>query len=596
MDRNTVTATVLITLILFGWLYFFQPPPPPPTSDVASEDSLVADLPDEVAVQDADVAPAADTTLGASTGEARLVTVISDLYTATFSTKGGTLVSFKLNDYDKANRAAAVQLVDSTLAGALSLEFTTPRSRNVNTRSLFFTPSFAGDTLRVAGDSTLLAFEANLAGGVLRQTFVFKPETYELGWRIDRENSAAFMTADGYDAVWSGAIPYAEESKEEEVRRAGAYARSGGSVEYVTLLGDATADQTLTGLVDWTAIKSKYFVSVLIPSQPTAAAVIEGERTGDADDPLVQEFYQMRLEMPASSTTDAYRLYLGPMEYSRLAAYDLGLYDMVDYGYDFLEFLTRPIARFIFIPFFTLLGTFISNYGIIIILLALLVKLVTHPLQRTAYRSMGKMRKLQPQMQAIKEKYGDDPQKQQQAMMSLYKEAGANPLGGCLPMLLQYPVLIALWMFLPQAIQIRQEPFLWASDLSAPDAILHLPFSIPLYGNFVAGFTLLMGLSLVVQMRIQMRSQPPNPQMQAFVYIMPVMLFVFFNKQAAGLSLYYLCYNVLSAFQQWWINKQMDNEPDPVVKPPQAKSPVAPRTARKSKPALASDNGRARRR
>lgn len=596
MDRNTVTATILITLILFGWLYFFQPPPPPPRSSAAVQDTLTLEE-EEVSVTEApEMQVTADTTLGAAAtqGEARLITVDADLYTATFSTKGGTLVSFELKDYKKADTESPVQLVDTSGLGALALEFTTPRNRNVDTRALYFDPSFAGDTLRVTGDSTVLAFSAQLSGGTLRQAFVFTPESYEIKWLIEQENSAAFMTPDGYDVVWDSSIPYAEESKEEEIRRSGAYGRSGGDVESISVVDDAQVDQTLTGLVDWVAVKSKYFVAVLIPSRPTAAAVLEGERDGAIDDPAVTEHYRVRLEMAATQGADVYRLYLGPMEYNRLASYDLGLYDIVDYGYDFMEFMTRPIARFIFIPVFTLLGTFISNYGLIIIIFALLIKLVTHPLQRASFRSMGRMRKLQPQMQAIKEKHGDDPQKQQQAMMSLYREAGVNPLGGCLPMLLQYPILIALWMFLPQAIEIRQEPFLWASDLSAPDAILHLPFTLPLYGNFVAGFTLLMGLSLVVQMKIQARSQPPNPQMQAFIYLMPLMLFVFFNKQAAGLSLYYLCYNVLSALQQWWINKQIDNEPEPSLKKPLAKSPVAPRTPRKK--AALSANGRTGRR
>ena len=594
MDRNAVIATVLITVILFGWLYFFQPPPPPPTSEAAVEDSLLVE--EETAPAAEVLAADVDTTLGVATqGEARLVTVESDLYTATFSTQGGTLVSFQLKEYLKADRTTPVQLVDSSALGALSLHFTTPRSRNVDTRRLFFEPSFAGDTLRVVGDSATLAFEARLGEGLLRQTYTFKPESYELGWRVDQENGASFMTRDGYDVVWSGAIPFTEESKEEEIRRSGAYGRSGGDVEEVLLASDAAVSQTLTGRVDWVAVKSKYFAAVVIPSRETSAAHIEGVRDGAMDDPDVTEDFTVRLEMPATQTADAYRLYLGPMEYDQIKGYDLGLYDMVDYGWDFFESITRPIARLVFIPVFTLLSTFISNYGLIIIIFALLIKLVTHPLQRASFRSMARMRKLQPQMEQIKEKYKDDPQKQQQAIMGLYREAGVNPLGGCLPMLLQYPILIALWMFLPQAIEIRQQAFLWASDLSAPDPILLLPFNIPFYGNFVAGFTLLMGLSLVVQMRIQMRAQPANPQMQMFVYVMPVMLFLFFNKQAAGLSLYYLCYNVLSALQQWWINREMEKEPArPVDGKAKAKPAAKPRTPRKQ-PAVAA-NGRTRRR
>ena len=145
--------------------------------------------------------------------------------------------------------------------------------------------------------------------------------------------------------------------------------------------------------------------------------------------------------------------------------------------------------------------------------------------------------------------------------MKMYKETGVNPLGGCLPMLLQYPIIIALWQFLPQAIEIRQQGFLWAADLSAPDVILSLPFTIPLYGDFVSGFTVLMGLSMIVQMRLQ-GNMSANPQAKIFTYVFPVMIFVIFNRLAAGLNLYYLCYNVLSAAQQKVINRQLEKHPE----------------------------------
>jgi YidC/Oxa1 family membrane protein insertase len=264
------------------------------------------------------------------------------------------------------------------------------------------------------------------------------------------------------------------------------------------------------------------------------------------------------LPRPENGTHD-YRLYIGPMEFFRISSYDLGLYGMVDYGWDSFEWVTRPFAQFIFIPVFEFLGNIFGNFGIVIIVFAVLMKIVLYPLTKSSYESMARMRELQPKMEAIKEKYADDPQKQQEAIIRMYKETGINPLGGCLPMLAQYPVLIALWQFFPSALEIRQQSFLWADDLSAPDVILNLPFTIPLYGDFVAGFTLLMGLSLVVQMRLQ--SQPAtNPQAKVFTYVMPIMLFLFFNRLASGLSLYYLVYNVLTAIQQKFINERMEKK------------------------------------
>src|SRR5690606_17303820 len=193
-----------------------------------------------------------------------------------------------------------------------------------------------------------------------------------------------------------------------------------------------------------------------------------------------------------------------------------------------------------------------------IILFAFLVKLVLYPLTKSSYTSMAKMREVQPEMEAIKEKYGDDPQKQQEAMMRMYREAGVNPLGGCLPMLLQYPILIAMWRFFQSTLVLRQEGFLWAQDLSAPDPILHLPFHIPLYGAFVAGFTLLMGVAMIAQIKIASPSGGAvSGQQKVMMYVLPGFFFLFFNRFPSGLSLYYLGFNIFTIVQQRLINKNL---------------------------------------
>jgi len=307
--------------------------------------------------------------------------------------------------------------------------------------------------------------------------------------------------------------------------------------------------------------KNKYFAAVILPDEPARGAELIGERFGETDSQDLRHVFSAGLALPRPVQTDAFRLYLGPIEISRFKQYDADLYDMVDYGWDFFETVTRPLARFIFVPTFNFLATLLPNYGLVIIVFSILVKLVLYPLTKKSFTSMAKMRELQPRMEAIKAKYTDSPQKQQQAMMKMYKETGVNPIGGCLPMLLQYPIIIALWQFLPQAIELRQQGFLWAADLSAPDVLFSLPFDIPMYGDYVSGFTALMGMSMVVQMRLQ-ASPSANPQAKMFMYLMPVMIFVIFNSLAAGLNLYYLCYNVLSAAQQKLINSSLQANPE----------------------------------
>ncbi len=568
MDRNTVIATILIGIIMMVWLYWMAPQPVPESEgpelgqvdSVAQPPPVVEAAPDVRRPSPPPSQPRDSVFAGALAGSEQQVVVTNNLFEAVFSNRGGTLRSFTLKNYERADHTSPVQLADTTKLGSLGMIFTSPASHSVDTRQLYFKADTQRDTLRIVDTPQQLTFEARLGEGTLRQVYTFKPNTYEVALRIEQENASAYSTFEGYDLVWYGGVPFSEDDAQQEANRAGAYARSGGEVEDIGLAKDAFEEKSLRGRVDWVAVKSQFFTAALIPSGETEGAEILGERTAEPGDPAFWEDYEVSLQMPPSQGADEFRLYVGPMEYYRLSRYDLGLYGMVDYGYDIFEWMTRPLAKFVFIPTFRYLGRVLPDYGIVIIVLALLMKIVLYPLTKASFRSMAKMRDLQPQMELIKEKYADNPQKQQEAMMKMYKETGVNPLGGCLPMLLQYPVIIALWQFLPQSIEIRQQGFLWAADLSAPDKILSLPFEIPLYGDFVAGFTLLMGLSMIVQMKIQMASTPSNPQTKIFTYVMPVMIFAIFNKFASGLSLYYLCYNIFTAGQQQWINRTIARE------------------------------------
>lgn len=570
MDRNVLTATVLIAIIMVVWLTWMAPAPPPPRQDqAAASDSTVEQMDSQEFVEqgDPDVGSvqglAADdsTFVPGQDGDIRTIEVENNVYRAVLSTQGGTFTSFELKQYTVAGAERYVQLVDSTKGGALGLLFTSPGSRNYDTRAFIFEANTAETSIQVADAPVSLSFAAEVGGGEIILSYTFNPDSYEIGLEVQQPGASSFSTREGYELVWNGGVPFSELDHETSSQNTGAFARTGGSVEDVLLNSDPYDELSLRGEVDWVAVKNKYFTVVVMPQQPTRGAELIGERVGEVSDAYGRHDYLASLLMPAAGAeADTYTMYMGPMVYGNLNDYDLDLYDMVDFGWDFFEVITRPLARFIFIPAFTYLGT-IMPYGWVIIVLALLIKLVLYPLTKTSFKSMAKMRELQPRMEAIKEKFADNPQKQQEAMMKMYKETGVNPLGGCLPMLLQYPVIIALWQFLPQAIELRQQGFLWAADLSAPDFILSLPFSIPMYGDAVAGFTLLMGISMVFQMKLSMTNQN-NAQAKIFTYVFPVMIFLIFNRLAAGLNLYYLCYNVLTAAQQKVINKQIQDNPE----------------------------------
>ena len=524
--------------------------------------------------------------------EARIIQVETDLYTARLSDLGGTIVGLELKEYQQFDQTSLVQIIDTTIAGALGIEFQSPDGRNIDTRNLVFSTARIADQIDVLSAPEELIFETQLASGTLSLAYTFVPGSYEIGLRVSHRNPSAFQSADGYELVWNGAIPFSEDihNRQEEVNKVGAYARSGDEVDGINLNRNAESGTTLRGNVAWMGIKSKYFGAVVLSSRLADEAELWGERIGDADDPNVVVDFRTSLFMgQPNADADEFALYLGPMDYRQIRKYD-GVYRMVDYGWDAFEWMTRPLATILFIPAFNLLSSVISNYGLVIIALCLGIKILLFPLTRSSYKSMARMRELQPKMQEIREKYKDDPQKQQQATIKMYRETGVNPLGSCLPMLLQYPIIIALWQFLQQSIEIRQQGFLWATDLSAPDSILALPFALPFYGDFVAGFALLMGASMVLQMKMQ-STAAAGMQGKIFMYVMPVFLLVIFNRLPSGLSLYYLCYNIFSVLQQKLMStgsKEKDEKPKALSrghKPPKnaLKTPARPRSRAKKR-------------
>jgi YidC/Oxa1 family membrane protein insertase len=296
------------------------------------------------------------------------------------------------------------------------------------------------------------------------------------------------------------------------------------------------------------------------PETKATGSVIRAELTGEPTEETTRHSYAttLRWRIPDSNVAE-FHMYMGPLEYYQITRYEKAAYDMVDVGYSWINWFSKPFVKFLILPVLTNLGLWLGNMGLAIIVFSILIKIILHYPTKKSFESMAAMRELQPEMKAIQDKYKDDPAKQQQATMDLFKKAKVNPLGGCLPNLLQLPVLITLWRFFSNAIEIRGEAFLWAEDLSAPDVILQLPFSIPFLGDHIAGFVLLMTASMVWQMKISGQGGAANPQMKIFTYVLPVMLLVMFNNFASGLSLYYLLYNLLSIGQQYMINKKIDH-------------------------------------
>jgi YidC/Oxa1 family membrane protein insertase len=257
---------------------------------------------------------------------------------------------------------------------------------------------------------------------------------------------------------------------------------------------------------------------------------------------------------------------MGPMDYDIIKGFDRGLDHVMSLG---AAWIIRPIAEYVMIPIFQFLHMIIPNFGVVIIVFAIIIMAATYPLTRSSMRSMRKMQKLQPLMEEVKEKHKDDPQKANAAVFNLYKEYGVSPAGGCLPVILQMPVLFALYAVLRSNIGLRQATFiLWIQDLSIPDTVIHLPFTIPFFGiTALSGLALAMGLATFFQQKQTLT----DPRQKSMVYIMPVMLTLVFNSLPAGLNLYYFVFNILSIGQRLWMNHGSKDEPLRKVDPKKRK-------------------------
>jgi YidC/Oxa1 family membrane protein insertase len=262
--------------------------------------------------------------------------------------------------------------------------------------------------------------------------------------------------------------------------------------------------------------------------------------------------------MHQSNESIPLQIYFGPNHYETLSAYNMELERMIPLGWG----IFRWVNKYAVIPIFNWLDNSITNYGIIILIMTLIIKMVLAPFTLKAYKSQAKMKVLKPEIDKINEKHKDkDPMKAQQETMALYKKTGVNPLGGCIPMLLQMPILFALFRFFPASIELRQKSFLWADDLSSYDSVLNLPFEIPFYGDHVSLFTLLMTVSTILYTRMNSQmSGPQMAQMKWMMYLMPIMFLGFFNNYAAGLSYYYFLANMVTFGQQFVMRKYFIDE------------------------------------
>lgn len=486
----------------------------------------------------------------------------NDALRLTLSSKSGSITRAELKKYDTEyspnedeKRLGKVVLFEGDKN---AFSFRMPLPQEISTSELFFEPKQINDsTVRM-----LLTISPESFWGI--EYVLPKGENYVVRMRIIQQNMAPIVQSNnrrlGID--WHQDLKRQEQGRMFEERNSALYYKfAGGSVEHLSESKNDTEEREAK--VRWIAFKNQFFSSILVSKRPFQTADFNSEVIKGADylksmtaTASVND-YDWNVQVPAE-----FDLFLGPNLYPLLSSLDGKVVADEDMNFTRLIPLGWSIFRWIntgiIIPIFNFLGSFISNYGIIILILTLFIKLILFPLTFKSYKSQAKMRILAPDIKAINDKYPgqDNAMLRQQKTMELYSKAGASPFSGCLPMLLQMPILFAMFSFFPSAIELRGQSFLWAHDLSAPDAIISWSGNIPLvteyFGNHISLFCLLMTVTNIVYTYINMQNQPGQmPGMKWMMYLMPVFFMIFFNNYAAGLSYYYFLSLLITIIQTY---------------------------------------------
>ncbi len=496
-------------------------------------------------------------------GEEQFITVTTDKLEITLSSHGGRIVDAKLRDY-KTFDSLPLPIVSKELTHDLFFEFVNKQtSQQVISRDLYFT-SADWREINISGDETKeLVLTAQVGEGqTLQQVYTFHGNTYDLGYSIKMNGMKPYLKNRYYELKWKAEIPKTEKDIKLQRQKTQLVYMQVDDLERIGGMSDDPEEEQVKGDANWISYKSQFFSHALIAKGEPMHSPRFTLTTPVESQEVVKEMYaDFQLDLPTTEeSSHDFVMYMGPNEFKTLKSYKVGLQKEMDLGYLFISQIN--IGTIYVFKFFE---RYISNYGLIILIFAILIKLIVFPLTYKSYVSMAKLRVLNgtPEMKELDEKHKGDPQKQQVEKMAIYRKMGVSPLGGCLPMLLQWPILISMFFFFPQSIELRQKAFLWAHDLSTYDSIMELGFPIPGYGDHVSLFTILMAISIYVYTFFQQKSQPTNaamPFMKYLPYIFPIIFVVFLNNYASGLSWYYFAANIISIIQTTSIRASLNDE------------------------------------
>ena len=469
-----------------------------------------------------------------------------------FTTRGAQPYSVKINDY-KTYDSTDLYLIKPDMS---QMGISIFAGENINTKDFVF-------NVAEHDDSTIVMQLPFAGGGYIQQKYWLTEGSYMV------QNELSFVNMDGViprnvsmlDIDWSVIIPRLEKGYKNEKQYSKLDIYYSGDKKPEEIGRGRDADDRIDTRFKWFAFQQQFFSAIMTAGNEFESADLSVKYFAE-DDPsrnLMACNARLRSDFKAGSdnVTIPYEFYFGPNDYRTLKSYDQKYEKIIPLG----GWLVGWFSRLVIIPCFDFLGRFISNYGLVILLMTLLIKLIISPLTIKSYKSSAKMQVIKPEVDKLNQKYPHekDAMKKQQAMMDLYQKAGISPMGGCLPMLLQMPILFAMFRFFPASIELRQQKFLWADDLSAYDSIWDFGFNIPLLGDHLSLFALLMAVTMFVYSKMTSAQMSDDPNMAGMkfmsVWLMPIMMFFICNNLSSALSYYYLLSNIITMIMTWYIRK-----------------------------------------
>lgn len=580
MDRNSAIGLTLIAALLMIYFYWLAPTPQPPVQQPATTDTTaVTQEPGREEIKET----TPDSTLAASygalaeyvTGKESFTTVETEDVKVTFTNRGGIIKELELRNF-KTYYGEPVLLIEpsSTQFELLS---------NIDGKAVDLYDLFYQVSEQKKGDSTVVTFSLTTSdGGTLSHIYTIPPKGYQVEYSLAGSGTANILEGDQLRFNWTNIMRPTEKDLKET--------RNNSTITYYTTndgfdeLPERSVDpeqEVISEPVKWVAMKQKFFLSSIIANTSFSGGQL-AIATNLSDTSVVKRA-NVSLSIPKESLAGgkaAFTYYLGPNDYQVLGKVTEDFAKNVYLGWPPVYW----INKFIIFPVFHFLTLYIGNYGLIIIILVILLKLVLAPLSYRSYLSMAKMKVLKPDLDEIKEKNGDDMAKIQQEQLKLYQQVGVNPLSGCIPVLLQMPILFAMFYLFPNSIELRQESFLWAEDLSTYDSPIQLPFAIPFgVGDHISLFTLLMTISTLIYTWQNNQISSVQGPMKSMSYIMPLIFFFVLNSFPAGLTFYYFVSNLVTFAQQGIIRRFVDDDKIRKVLEENRKKNIATGGGKKSK-------------